>query len=203
MQTQQDIRMNVSRFVSAGVVAACAGLAVAGGPNFSTTLGDPGVDGSNMAAFIEYDDGTGESLYAIGQFTIPGNPDGTNIARWDGSAWTNVGGGLQDSFSNVLEVYQGNLIAAGYFNSAGNVPGSAKLARWDGTNWNSMDAQSESFLNSFWDLAVWDDGITGEQLYIAGNYRRPERAGRARTTSRSGTGRRTPRSAGRSAARCR
>jgi hypothetical protein len=33
-----------------------------------------------------------------------------------------------------------------------------------------MDAQSSSFLNSMWDLEVFDDGVTGEQLYIAGNY---------------------------------
>lgn len=73
-------------------------------------------------------------------------------------------------YSNAIKAFNGDLIAAGYFDSAGGVAGTEKLARWDGTQWNAMDAQSSSFLNSMWDLEVYDDGVTGEQLYIAGNY---------------------------------
>jgi hypothetical protein len=116
-----------------------------------------------------HDDGTGESLYATGQFGVPGTGT-SNIARWDGSQWQPVGGGLVGAYSNAIKSFNGDLIAAGYFDSAAGVAGSNKLARWDGTQWNSMDAQSSSFLNSMWDLEVFDDGVTGEQLYIAGNY---------------------------------
>jgi hypothetical protein len=115
-----------------------------------------------------HDDGSGEALYAIGQFSA-GTPGTTNLARWNGSAWESVGGGLPGPYANALATFQGDLIAAGYFDSAGGVDGTAKLARWDGTQWNSMDAQSEIFLNSMWDLLVYDDG-SGEKLWIAGNY---------------------------------
>lgn len=155
-----------------GVISlvAAAGAATAGGASYSNTLGDPGLTGSYVANFGTWDDGTGEALYATGSFSIPGVTGGSNIAKWNGSSWEGVGGGLINQYSNALAVYQGDLIAGGYFDSANGVAGTEKLARFDGTNWNSMDAQSSSFLNSIWDLVVWDDGVTGEQLYIAGNY---------------------------------
>ena len=151
------------------VLAAWAVIGAAQAQDYSNTLGNPGLSGSYTVGFEVYDDGNGPSLYTTGQFGVPGT--GTaNIARWDGSAWQPVGGGLINQYSNAIKAYNGDLIAAGYFDSAGGVAGTEKLARWDGTQWNSMDAMSASFLNSMWDLEVWDDGVTGEQLYIAGNY---------------------------------
>lgn len=147
--------------------ACCA--AAAGGPNFSGTLGTPGFTGSYVAAMTSHDDGSGEMLYATGNFTTIGINDGTNLARWNGASWEGVGGGLPGAYSNTLTSFQGDLIAGGYFDSAGGVAGTAKLARWDGNEWHSMNAQSEIFLNSVWDLHVWDDG-NGEKLYVAGNY---------------------------------
>jgi hypothetical protein len=155
-----------ARGVSVGAVV---GSAAAGAPVFSNTLGDPGFAGSYVAALAAHDDGSGPSLYATGQFSVAGVPGTANLARWNGTAWESVGGGLTGAFSNTLTTFQGDLIAGGYFDLAGGVPGTAKLARWDGVQWNSMDAQSEIFLNSVWDLEVWDDG-SGERLYVAGNY---------------------------------
>jgi len=136
---------------------------------YANTLGDPGFNGSYVAAFTAYDDGTGETLYATGSFSIPGVSGGSLIARWDGSAWDAVGGGLQNQYSNTLAVYQGDLFVGGYFDSAGGVQGSSKLARYSNGAWHSMDAQLQSFTNSVWDMTTYDDG-TGEKLIIAGNY---------------------------------
>lgn len=163
--------MSISgRGLLAGVcIASLSGLAVGGSPVWSTTLGTPGLTGSYASSFEVYDDGSGEALYAIGSFAIPSTAGGSNLAKWSGSAWVPVGGGLLNQYSNSLRVFQGDLIAGGYFDSAGGVEGTAKLARWDGSAWNSMDAQAENFLLSIWDLEVHDDG-SGEALYIAGNY---------------------------------
>ena len=147
------------------LLAAVAGSAFAGELVWTNTLGTPGFGGSYVAMFLPYDDGNGESLYATGSFTANGVVGGQNIARWDGSAWQSVGGGLINQYSNVLAVYQGDLIAGGYFDSAGGVTGTAKLARWDGIQWNSMDAMAESFLSSVWDLTEYQG-----DLYIGGNY---------------------------------
>lgn len=136
---------------------------------FSNTLGDPGLSGSYVAAFTAYDDGAGESLYATGSFSIPGVSGGSRIARWDGSAWNAVSGGLQNQYSNTLAVYQGDLYVGGYFDSAGGVSGTSKLARYSKSLWHSMDAQLDLFTNSIWDMTTFNDGA-GEKLIIAGNY---------------------------------
>ncbi len=162
---------STTRTISASILCALAGApALAGPPALSGALGDPGFSGSYVADFHPHDDGSGEALYATGSFSAFGVPGTQHLARWNGSAWEAVGGGLAGQYSNVLTSFQGDLIVGGYFDSAGGVAGTEKLARWDGSAWNSMDAQSSSFLNSVWDLAVWDDGSTGEQLYVAGNY---------------------------------
>ncbi|USN98172.1 MAG: hypothetical protein H6810_08250 [Phycisphaeraceae bacterium] len=153
-----------------GLIGAAAPAALAGTPTWSNTLGTPGMTGSYVASFATYDDGTGNALYAIGQFGSAGGAAGTqNLAKWNGSAWESVGGGLINQFANCLAVYQGSLIAGGYFDSAGGVADTEKLARWDGTAWHSMDAVQSSFLDSMWDFQVFDDG-SGEKLFIAGNY---------------------------------
>jgi hypothetical protein len=159
------------------VCAAPALLLVAGGaqgqcvPEWSNEIGTPGMADGNIAAFATYsDDGCAEDLYAIGSFTsADGNPDTSLIAKWTGTEWVSVGGGLAGQFANTLGVFNGDLIAGGYFDSAGGVAGTEKLARWDGTQWYSMNAQLENFVNSVWGLKTWDDG-TGEALYVAGNY---------------------------------
>ena len=71
-----------------------AGIASAGPPLFSNTLGTPGFSGSYVASFAVHDDGSGEALYATGQFTATGAAGTTNLARWNGAAWEGVGGGL-------------------------------------------------------------------------------------------------------------
>ena len=145
------------------------GAGMAGAQTFSTTLGTPGFSGSYVAAFLPWDDGTGESLYAVGSFTATGVAGSSGIVRWDGSSWQAVGGGLNGNYSNVLASFQGDLYAGGYFSDAGGVAGTEKLAKWDGTTWSPLGAGLSSFLSSVWDLVVFDDG-SGEKLYIGGNY---------------------------------
>ena len=154
---------------SAAIVVAAVTLCAVAAPDYSNTLGNPGFTGSYVSAFAFYDDGTGASLYATGSCAAAGVPGSSLIARWDGTAWNAVGGGLQNQFSNTLAVFNNQLIVGGYFDSAGGVAGTEKLAAWDGTSWHSMNAQSSSFLNSIWDLQVHDDG-SGDALYVGGNY---------------------------------
>ena len=60
----------------------------------------------------------------------------SNIARWDGSAWSPIGAGF-DSPVSALGSYRGDLIVAGDFMSSG--PRSvAKIARWDGSEWRPL-----------------------------------------------------------------
>ncbi|MDO8631041.1 MAG: hypothetical protein Q7R41_11165, partial [Phycisphaerales bacterium] len=83
----------------------------------------------------------GGDLIAAGSFTRADGSSANNIARWDGSAWHPLGGGITRSNSyayvNSLIVYKGDLIAGGYFDTAGGSPAKG-IARWDGSDWWDM-----------------------------------------------------------------
>ena len=88
----------------------CAVSSVASAQDVSDTLGNPGLTGSYAVGFEIYNDGTGDSFYATGQFAVPGTGT-SNIARWDGTQWQGVGGGLAGAYSNVIKVFNGSLVA--------------------------------------------------------------------------------------------
>jgi len=106
-------------------------------------------------------------LYAAGDFDESGGAPVLRIARWDGSAWQPVGGGITGSFEpKVLDlaVYDGRLIAVGEFDTAGGVPAS-NIAAWDGTSWSALGS------------GIGGNGISvfvaepfGGELYVGGNF---------------------------------
>ena len=99
-------------------------------------------------AMVVFDDGNGRALYVGGRFDMaPGGVPARNIARWDGTSWTEVGGGIGNGvLLDADEVYAltvfhdgggGALYAGGSFFEAGGVP-ARNIARWDGTSWSDV-----------------------------------------------------------------
>src|SRR5438876_11162522 len=88
-----------------------------------------------VLAFAQFRD----EIFAAGKFQAIGGIRATNIAQWDGTNWSAVGGGLSGSQATVLSltVRDGNLYAAGSFTRAGTRAVSS-VARWDGTNWSGL-----------------------------------------------------------------
>jgi hypothetical protein len=90
-------------------------------------------------------------LIAAGSFSHTGNTSIGNVARWDGSAWQSMGGGFTAfTFAPTvfaLTVYNGELIAAGAFQYAGNTP-VANIARWDGTAWQAVGTDLNNFVRA-------------------------------------------------------
>lgn len=123
-----------------------------------------GLEGTVRTLAI-FDDGHGSALYAGGNIpeTGGGTPIG-HLAKWDGAAWTAVGGGLNDEVVE-LAAWNGALYAAGRFTLAGGMPAQG-LARWDGTAWTQVGGGIATG-GSVTDLAVFDDGA-GSALYVAG-----------------------------------
>jgi len=138
-------------------------------PGWNLSLGDPGADSGIVGSVIVHDDGSGPALYAGGSYTAIGGVPANRIAKFDGKTWSPLGTGLSNAECYALGSYDGNLYAAGYFDQAGGVSGTAKLARWNGTAWESLGANLALFSNQLWDLTTFDDG-TGEALYITGNF---------------------------------
>ncbi len=81
-----------------------------------------------------------DDLIVGGNFTTAGGVSANCVARWDGTGWHPVGGGLGGASNSTivaLTVHNGDLIAGGYFTTAGGVPAN-RIARWDGTQWSAL-----------------------------------------------------------------
>ncbi len=142
-------------------------------------------------ALAVFDDGGGPALYAAGTFTeigsSPAKPAG-RIAKWNGTSWSTVGGGL-DGRVNALAVLDAGggpaLYAAGEFTAAGGAP-AARIAKWDGATWSALGSGLGGVSSSSAEeLAVYDDGA-GDALYVAGSFIDRRRRGRG-TVWRAGT----------------
>lgn len=100
-----------------------------------------------LSAFDE--DGNGPNparLFAGGRFFSINGVLATNIARWDGVAWTPVGSGIgQATSSNYVASLATHddpevgeyLVAGGFFHSAGGQL-AYKIARWNGLEWSGF-----------------------------------------------------------------
>ena len=132
-------------------------------PHWSPNFGLPGVNGATpqVDCFEVFDDGTGESLYVGGLFTMAGNANVTNIARWNGAAWTSVGAGLAGRV-RALFVYNdggGDALYAG-----GDFLGGIK--RWNGVSWASLGTGANGPVYA---IGSYNEG-TGEALFVGGQF---------------------------------
>lgn len=89
-------------------------------------------------------------VYVAGRFTHIDGVAANGVARWDGTQWSALGGGLIDrgvlgGGTDVFPAYvyalavapNGDLYAGGMFTDAGNVR-SRNIARWNGTQWTAL-----------------------------------------------------------------
>jgi hypothetical protein len=108
--------------------------------------GNSGVDligGVNESVRVLYVNPNDGNLYLGGEFpelwdgdALAQNFDMGGIAMYDGSNWYPLGTGLNE-YCRAIHEYNGDIIAGGYFTSAGGVPAN-KIAKFDGTNWSAM-----------------------------------------------------------------
>ena len=97
----------------------------------------------------------GTKLIVGGSVTNQDNQVVTNgIASWDGNTWTLLGAGI-DGSANALVVFEGKLICAGGFSSAGGIP-ARNIAAWDGSSWASLDSGLAGQVNA---LVVFNDKL--------------------------------------------
>jgi len=77
-------------------------------------------------------------LYAGGLFSMAGGNAMNNIAEWNGTAWSPLGGGT-NNVVNDLAIFNGELYAVGSFSSPGN-----HIAKWDGNTWTEVGGGTNS-----------------------------------------------------------
>jgi len=127
-----------------------------------------------VQALEVYDEGEGPMLFAGGVFNKYTSPQMCNVARWDGTRWTALGGAPDygtDGYVNTLCAHDDGsgpaLYAGGILTSAGGVTVNG-VARWDGTAWSALTGPSDAGVSGgVDDLVVFDDG-DGPALYAGG-----------------------------------
>jgi hypothetical protein len=121
-------------------------------------------------------------LYVAGDFFEAGGVQVNRLARWDGHAWHDVGGGLTSpdavfGFAACIFDDDGDgpgppsLYVGGQFWYAGGVPADG-LARWDGQTWSQggggLSTGNASHPNVY-SMVVYDDG-RGPALHVGGSF---------------------------------
>lgn len=108
------------------------------------------------------------SLLVGGTFVgeLLGDASVSGIARWNGSTWDALGGGVLGSVWAVAVLSNGDVVAAGAFAQAGGVA-AENIARWDGAAWHPLGTGMNG---SVYALAVMPNGdlIAGGEFTTAG-----------------------------------
>ncbi|MBK7769642.1 MAG: hypothetical protein IPI48_03650 [bacterium] len=130
-------------FIAGGFGAAHA---VPGDENWGTDFGAPGADRFVHASIAFEGD-----LVIGGSFDAVGGLGAQHLARWDGTAWSEMGETFNDDV-NCLAIWNGALYAGGGFTACGATPMSG-LARWDGAGWVAVGGGVDGYVE---DLAVWN-----------------------------------------------
>ncbi len=147
--------------------------------------GFPALDGAVRALAI-FDDGGGPALFVGGSFTTAaGGQTLGRIAKWDGSAWRSVGGGLNGTVNAMMVYNDGSgpaLFVGGAFTRAGGL-GANGIAKWNGVQWTGLQQGVQwgvsqattpptpaplapGVVNA---LAVFDEGA-GPTLFVGGDF---------------------------------
>ncbi len=141
-----------------------------------SALGDgasQGVNGGVAALAVVEEPERGTALYVGGSFTEAGGQPANRIARWDGSTWTPLGNGLNNSVLSIAGHHgtgplPHGLYVGGSFTMAGDVAAS-RVARWDGRSWSALGtAATNGVSSSVLALTVFDDGRGAGPGLIAG-----------------------------------
>ncbi len=118
-----------------------------------------------------------DRLYVAGSFSKADGSVGNSIAKYDGSSWGDVSGGIAQSGSYgkvfALHVFDSVLYVGGYFQNVGDssviTPGgqsgyisASNIASWNGTSWGTLGG---NFDQSIMTIADWN-----QKIYVGGRF---------------------------------
>ena len=133
-------------------------------------------------AIESHDDGSGPAIYAAGHFYSSGGAPAAFVAKWDGTAWTSVGGVLQSRVQALRSVpdegdgLTPGLYAGGLFSPSSGSP-YQKIARWDGASWNHVTTGAGVVGVDVNAIEVITDPLTEQRsLYIGGSFQSVDNA---------------------------
>lgn len=130
-----------------------------------SSVGD-GLDGTVHAMTTD----SSGNVFAGGGFSRSGSTDTSSLAVWNGSSWSEVGGGVGDTgFVRALAIGpDGRLFVGGQFSSVGGQPAN-NIAAWNGSTWDTLDGGIlGDTVSGVFGMSIDESG----RLYICGEFNR-------------------------------
>jgi hypothetical protein len=108
--------------------------------------------------------GRGSDVFVGGTFFSVGGINVSNIARWNGANWSNMGLGF-DASVGVIAAGPSDIYVGGSFSNVYDPPFTItvnRIARWDGANWHSLGSGVSGTVNAI--------AVTGGNVYVGGSF---------------------------------
>ena len=122
----------------------------------------PGANGPVHAVLLDEDGG----MTVGGGFTVIGGVRTGGLARWNGSAWSAVGGGVNGEVRCLARDAAGGLFVGGAFTQAGGQSVS-NIAFWNGTEWSNLGGGVEGTVFALLSQAP-GRVVAGGEITVAG-----------------------------------
>jgi hypothetical protein len=119
----------------------------------------------NITAYVLALEEYNSELYAAGLFSYVSGSTIRNIARWNGSSWSDVGNAFTGGgvVCSTMTVYNGELYLGGDFTTIGGVT-AKNIAKWNGSNWSAVGT-GVGMNNSVNSMEVFNG-----DLYVGGQF---------------------------------
>jgi hypothetical protein len=132
-----------------------------------------GVNGSVEALLsVDSTSAMGPALYAGGSFTTADGSSAKRIASWSGSAWSNLGTGMDGSVE-ALAIYNDGggdaLYAGGSFTLAGGASAN-RVAKWNGSAWSALGTGIDNTVHALTTFDVDGAGPGPVELIAGGEF---------------------------------
>lgn len=116
----------------------------------------------NTLAFV------GSDLHAGGTFTVSGAARVRRLAKWTGSDWVEVGGGMTNGSVSALAARGSTLFVGGSFTAIGGNTNLSRLAQWDGAQWSTLGSGLMRISPA--SFSVSDISVSGDDVYMVGTF---------------------------------
>ncbi|MGK0190333.1 MAG: hypothetical protein ACI9R3_006157, partial [Verrucomicrobiales bacterium] len=108
------------------------------------------------------------NVIAGGGFSMSGNTEMSSLAMWDGSSWSEIGGGVDGFVRAVAIAPDGRLFVGGQFTEVGGQPAN-NVAAWNGSSWDTLDGGVlGDSVSGVFGMSIDQSG----RVYLAGEFNR-------------------------------